>query len=51
MAPKTFVDAAARPAWRQVETTIEWDFSIAIEVYDWVETRGIAERTSAGLRR
>jgi hypothetical protein len=34
IAPKTLVDAAARPATGQVERAIERDFSIAIEVFD-----------------
>jgi len=30
----TAIDAAAGPAWRQVERTIEGDFSAAIESFD-----------------
>jgi hypothetical protein len=34
MAPMTAIDAAARPARRQVERTIERDFNAAIESFD-----------------
>jgi hypothetical protein len=45
------LDAAARPARRQVERTIERDFSIAIESQAWIETRGVAVHEERRLGR